>query len=873
VNARAFTVGQHIVFAAGTYAPDGPSGKQLLAHELAHTLQQRDATAVVSASPRFTAPNDSHEASRIARGGRFDTAPGRTAEGERDAAPVSVSPTGVQIARQPEEPGSVAAPGGTPPQRLEAAMKLLRRWGPTKRTITYLGEQGIRLEFRPGSASFYDPKARKIILNPDSTAAEMAQALAFESQKIRRDARRNKIRLDAKISEQEKLLNIGRPYDRSWEEFAEPKNQAEFVEGKLSTVAEAAVDVIEFNKGLQGQGVATEAAPLERVYSEAYNSEYAKHYNLTLMETGSAHVADNRAREKGSSAGRQAVAEAVRSGKLLTGDTGEKYADRFGKEWEAKQAERAKKEEELAKIRAQNKIEGERQAKIDQGLKALAERLNRVDPNSPEADALIGLVDSLVPLLSGANQLTLIGSANEGLERLLGPFGFRTVEGVSVAGLQRDRLEYALGNFVSLKPAQRAEMRRDPFASQRSGIRMSPTAAELQAKDRLVAVRKLPDGTLHVGPLAEFREAIEQNRINHALGQLNAIRNSGPGGLFGRLLGGEKGAAIGAMADAVWIFRAPMKARQAVRTQMRTGGGGSPALPTRLQAPTRLQTPAIRAPAPPRVPVLTPDRPASPPGTLAPPAATTVTRVKPAQPVAAAPPGGDTPTTAKPLPQPPYHLHRIDMRTIDRQGKLTDYGVKVLRTSKKFRSEFAGDTDQQVRDAFARDISIDRKGGYHEVLVKQEILEAHVLSKDAYVTGDKNLNSIFAELKWRAPNKVRSSQVLGKNAGHFAKNDPILRKEIQILQNHLDPKVQELWKVWYKSFAKGKVGNKKPDIIEFLPDRNLAVVSDPTLAVQSKFGPVHAFKTLFYRRVLEVSTEFEVGAMDIAPGIVKLVGE
>lgn len=41
VNARAFTVGRDIVFGAEEYAPTTPHGQHLLAHELAHTIQQR----------------------------------------------------------------------------------------------------------------------------------------------------------------------------------------------------------------------------------------------------------------------------------------------------------------------------------------------------------------------------------------------------------------------------------------------------------------------------------------------------------------------------------------------------------------------------------------------------------------------------------------------------------------------------------------------------------------------------------------------------------------------------------------------------------------------------------------------------------------
>jgi uncharacterized protein DUF4157 len=43
VAARAYTVGEHVVFAPGAYAPATGEGKALLAHELAHVAQQRAA--------------------------------------------------------------------------------------------------------------------------------------------------------------------------------------------------------------------------------------------------------------------------------------------------------------------------------------------------------------------------------------------------------------------------------------------------------------------------------------------------------------------------------------------------------------------------------------------------------------------------------------------------------------------------------------------------------------------------------------------------------------------------------------------------------------------------------------------------------------
>jgi len=46
VNALAYTVGRDIVFAPGRFAPGANEGRRLLAHELAHVVQQRDAASL-----------------------------------------------------------------------------------------------------------------------------------------------------------------------------------------------------------------------------------------------------------------------------------------------------------------------------------------------------------------------------------------------------------------------------------------------------------------------------------------------------------------------------------------------------------------------------------------------------------------------------------------------------------------------------------------------------------------------------------------------------------------------------------------------------------------------------------------------------------
>ena len=62
VNAHAYTVGQDVVFGAGQYSPESEFGRYLLAHELAHTMQQgsRDLGSSARQLP-INSPGDAYE--------------------------------------------------------------------------------------------------------------------------------------------------------------------------------------------------------------------------------------------------------------------------------------------------------------------------------------------------------------------------------------------------------------------------------------------------------------------------------------------------------------------------------------------------------------------------------------------------------------------------------------------------------------------------------------------------------------------------------------------------------------------------------------------------------------------------------------------
>lgn len=92
VQADAYTVGQHIAFAAGRHAPHEPKGRNLLMHELAHTVQQ-------SALRQFPDAGQSIELG----------SPADALEQQADAAAADVS-RGAHLDGTAERLGSVAVP-------------------------------------------------------------------------------------------------------------------------------------------------------------------------------------------------------------------------------------------------------------------------------------------------------------------------------------------------------------------------------------------------------------------------------------------------------------------------------------------------------------------------------------------------------------------------------------------------------------------------------------------------------------------------------------------------------------------------------------------------------------------------------------------
>jgi len=112
LGARAFAVGRDVVFGAGQYRPGTPSGARLLAHELAHVVQQRAGPAVARRQPLQTPLCTVREPGQCVTYeqwlSQFTSLPTFIA---RDTAPGGTRPTGSRVI------GDVAAeqePGGRP---------------------------------------------------------------------------------------------------------------------------------------------------------------------------------------------------------------------------------------------------------------------------------------------------------------------------------------------------------------------------------------------------------------------------------------------------------------------------------------------------------------------------------------------------------------------------------------------------------------------------------------------------------------------------------------------------------------------------------------------------------------------------------------
>jgi hypothetical protein len=95
VNAQAYTVGKHVVFAAGQYSPRQPAGMRLLTHEMVHVVQQRNAVNTGSLMVDSPTSLAEREAERMVSSGEGRAAETVSASIQRQPQPDDIRPRNV----------------------------------------------------------------------------------------------------------------------------------------------------------------------------------------------------------------------------------------------------------------------------------------------------------------------------------------------------------------------------------------------------------------------------------------------------------------------------------------------------------------------------------------------------------------------------------------------------------------------------------------------------------------------------------------------------------------------------------------------------------------------------------------------------------
>ena len=123
MNAHAYTVGHHIVFAAGQFAPGTQAGQRLIAHELTHVVQQSGSDGVTvdkSDEQRGLSPISREQGSAAEH-----LADATANDAVTDALHAPIVGTGLAIARKPRTGATAAAPPAVKEMTREEARTVL----------------------------------------------------------------------------------------------------------------------------------------------------------------------------------------------------------------------------------------------------------------------------------------------------------------------------------------------------------------------------------------------------------------------------------------------------------------------------------------------------------------------------------------------------------------------------------------------------------------------------------------------------------------------------------------------------------------------------------------------------------------------------
>jgi hypothetical protein len=296
LDAQAFAVGNHIAFGEQEYQPGTPVGDALIAHELAHVAQQRNATPGVA----YKKNEEQH----------YNTTLERDADSSAFAAVLSLWGGTKDIASQ-------AMP------RLQSGLSLRRCSKKDKNTIKEA--KGILDTIPTGKKALAIRKKYDVKV----VANDAGSGSAFDSAK-------NKVGIDRSENAQTAALtfihemNHAQQFHKGESADVENLGRAEYVNKELEEETEGTVRSIEGKMELRANKVDVSKAEtaLETEFLEAYNKAIAAHKITNPKATeGDLYTV-------GRAAGWKRVREAFGDGTVVTSTTQETYEDYYGDYWD-----------------------------------------------------------------------------------------------------------------------------------------------------------------------------------------------------------------------------------------------------------------------------------------------------------------------------------------------------------------------------------------------------------------------------------------------------------------------------------------------------------------------------------------------------------
>lgn len=234
VGARAYTTGQDIHFGAGQYDPSSQAGEHLIAHEVAHTVQQRGGAPTRQHKLAVSAPHDAaeHEADRAAdamvSGGAFTVgagspmvsrAPAQNASGDAEVGKFTYALPSESIPERPWGQWVYVGAEGTPVVEVEATPEGNSTNPETKETG--------HLKVQPGKSVKYEAEAKRVY-------SENALVKVNESDKIGIDLKKQKIELGQGVSIETKTGPMPVELGATFLPFVWEKGKLKLLTGEIS---------------------------------------------------------------------------------------------------------------------------------------------------------------------------------------------------------------------------------------------------------------------------------------------------------------------------------------------------------------------------------------------------------------------------------------------------------------------------------------------------------------------------------------------------------------------------------------------------------------------------------------------------------------